>query len=317
MVWGSTIGAVVGPNLVAPAGTLAVSLGLPELAGAFVITAIFIGLAYCLAFVLLRPEPYALADPSALAMRAEVGPAPSVATLLRRPALAVALISLVAGQVVMVLIMTMTPIHLIQHGHGLATVGLVLSAHTFGMFALSPISGRLTDRFGDRARGDPAAAPPLGGGTARAVARRHRHRCSASPAHVAAAVVGARLGAARSRRLAGCVQNQSAVVNAGDIVVRATGIESGQWPMLSLLPALWALASLALLSTLALQAMRLNRLTSRGVAAHPRHAAIATRFRITGTANTSSDVQRAHQRPAGVGVQARARAPSSRLARLA
>jgi MFS family permease len=151
VVWGSTIGAVVGPNLVAPAGSLAISLGLPELAGAFVVTAIFIGLAFGLAFVLLRPEPYALADPSALAMRADVGPAPSFATLLRRPATAVALTSLVAGQVVMVLIMTMTPIHLIQHGHGLATVGLVLSAHTFGMFALSPISGRLTDRFGSPA----------------------------------------------------------------------------------------------------------------------------------------------------------------------
>jgi MFS family permease len=50
--------------------------------------------------------------------------------------------------VVMVLIMTMTPLHLIDHGHGLGTVGFVLSAHTFGMFALSPISGRLTDRFG-------------------------------------------------------------------------------------------------------------------------------------------------------------------------
>jgi MFS family permease len=59
-----------------------------------------------------------------------------------------ALVTLVAGQVVMVLIMTMTPIHLIDHGHGLETVGFVLSAHTFGMFALSPISGRLTDRFG-------------------------------------------------------------------------------------------------------------------------------------------------------------------------
>jgi MFS family permease len=63
----------------------------------------------------------------------------------------VAIVALVAGQVVMVLIMTMTPIHLIDHGHGLATVGLVLSAHTFGMFALSPISGRLTDRFGSPA----------------------------------------------------------------------------------------------------------------------------------------------------------------------
>jgi len=49
---------------------------------------------------------------------------------------------------VMVLIMTMTPLHLSDHGHGLGTVGLVLSAHTFGMFALSPITGRLTDRFG-------------------------------------------------------------------------------------------------------------------------------------------------------------------------
>ena len=44
--------------------------------------------------------------------------------------------------------MTMTPLHLIDHGHGLATVGFVLSAHTFGMFGLSPITGRLTDRFG-------------------------------------------------------------------------------------------------------------------------------------------------------------------------
>jgi MFS family permease len=42
----------------------------------------------------------------------------------------------------------MTPLHLIDHGHGLATVGFVLSAHTFGMYGLSPITGRLTDRFG-------------------------------------------------------------------------------------------------------------------------------------------------------------------------
>ena len=68
--------------------------------------------------------------------------------LFRYPAVRVALVTLVAGQVVMVLIMTMTPLHLSDHGHGLETVGFVLSAHTFGMFALSPITGRLTDRFG-------------------------------------------------------------------------------------------------------------------------------------------------------------------------
>jgi len=48
----------------------------------------------------------------------------------------------------MVLIMTMTPLHMTDHGHDLAAVGIVISAHVFGMFALSPISGRLTDRFG-------------------------------------------------------------------------------------------------------------------------------------------------------------------------
>jgi MFS family permease len=151
VVWGSTIGAVSGPNLVAPAGAVAVALGLPELAGAYLLTVGFIGLATLLAFALLRPEPYALAHPSALAARPEGTAAPSVRSIMARPAVLAALVTLVAGQVVMVLIMTMTPIHLMDHGHGLATVGFVLSAHTFGMFALSPVSGRLTDRFGSPA----------------------------------------------------------------------------------------------------------------------------------------------------------------------
>ena len=151
VVWGSTIGAVGGPNLVGPAGSVATAVGLPALAGAYVLTVAFIGLASLLAFVLLRPEPYALADPSALVQRPDGEAAPSLGTLLARPAVIVGLVTLLAGQVVMVLIMTMTPIHLVDHGHGLETVGLVLSAHTFGMFALSPISGRLTDRFGSPA----------------------------------------------------------------------------------------------------------------------------------------------------------------------
>jgi MFS family permease len=148
VVWGSTIGAVSGPNLVAPAGVVAEALGLPALVGAYGLTVLFIGLAALLAFVLLRPEPYALADPSALVVRPAHEAPVARGELLGRPAVLMALVTLVAGQVVMVLIMTMTPIHLIDHGHGLETVGFVLSAHTFGMFALSPISGRLTDRFG-------------------------------------------------------------------------------------------------------------------------------------------------------------------------
>ena len=148
VVWGSTIGAVAGPNLVAPAGAAAESFGLPPLAGTYLVTLGFIGLAWIIVFVFLRPEPYRLADASALAPHPEGTVPSSVATLMRRPSVVVALVTLAAGQVVMVLIMTMTPLHLTDHGHGLETVGLVLSAHTFGMFALSPISGRLTDRFG-------------------------------------------------------------------------------------------------------------------------------------------------------------------------
>jgi MFS family permease len=149
VVWGTTIGAVIGPNLTAPAGSAAVALGLPELAGAYVLTIVFIGLAWVLAAVLLRPEPYALADPGVLRHSSDAGRSRApVRDLLGRPSVATALVSLVAAQVVMVLIMTMTPIHLMDHGHGLVTVGFVLSAHTFGMFGLSPITGRLVDRFG-------------------------------------------------------------------------------------------------------------------------------------------------------------------------
>ncbi|MGQ0609333.1 MAG: MFS transporter [Chloroflexota bacterium] len=148
VVWGATIGAVSGPNLVAPAGAAAELFGLPALAGTYLLTLGFIGLAALIAFTFLRPEPYRLADPSALAPHPEGTVPVSFAALMRTPTVLVALITLAAGQVVMVLIMTMTPLHLTDHGHGLETVGFVLSAHTFGMFALSPISGRLTDRFG-------------------------------------------------------------------------------------------------------------------------------------------------------------------------
>jgi MFS family permease len=160
VVWGTTVGAVIGPNLTAPAGDAAIALGLPELAGPYLLTVVFIGLAWVVSAVLLRPEPYALADPSALPSATEAPrEAPALRVIVTRPSVAVALVSLVAAQVVMVLIMTMTPIHLTDHGHGLETVGLVLSAHTFGMFGLSPITGRLTDRFG----GPPVIAAGLAG----------------------------------------------------------------------------------------------------------------------------------------------------------
>jgi len=149
VVWGATIGAVVGPNLVAISGDLAVSLDLPRLSGPYLVPLLFVGAAAMLSFGFLRPDPFELADDSA--RTAEDGIAPPDARLLdlvRRPSVLAAIVALVFGQVVMVLIMTMTPLHMTEHGHDLGAVGFVISGHTFGMFALSPISGRLTDRFG-------------------------------------------------------------------------------------------------------------------------------------------------------------------------
>jgi MFS family permease len=149
VVWGATVGAVVGPNLVSPAGDMAEMLELPRLVGPYLMPVLFVGAAAVLSFTLLRPDPFELAHESAIES-AEDAALPNVplVDLLRRPGVIAAIVALVTGQVVMVLIMTMTPLHMTDHGHDLAAVGFVLSGHTFGMFALSPISGRLTDRFG-------------------------------------------------------------------------------------------------------------------------------------------------------------------------
>ena len=150
VVWGATIGAVIGPNLAAPASTLAAALGFPDLAGAYLVPVVFVGVAALLTLFALRPDPYALADTSSVHDRVdrERGTALALSSVLRRPNVPVAIVALVTVMVVMVLIMTMTPLHMTEHGHDIAAVGLVLSGHTFGMYGLSPISGRLTDRFG-------------------------------------------------------------------------------------------------------------------------------------------------------------------------
>ena len=145
VVWGSTFGAVVGPNLVTAAGEMAATLGLPHLAGAYGVPLLFVGAASILTIVTLRPDPSTLSPHVALSGNHR--PA-SLGVILVRPRVLAAVVALVIGQVVMVLVMTMTPLHMTEHGHDLTAVGLVISGHTFGMFALSPLSGRLAGRFG-------------------------------------------------------------------------------------------------------------------------------------------------------------------------
>ena len=147
VVWAATVGAVIGPNLVNLSGDIAVSLGLPRLSGPYLVPVVLVGIAAVLSAALLRPDPRELADVSADAGRTPPPPA-HIGRVLRRPAVALAVLALIFGQFVMVLIMTITPLHMTDQGHDLTAVGIVISAHVFGMFALAPISGRLTDRFG-------------------------------------------------------------------------------------------------------------------------------------------------------------------------
>jgi MFS family permease len=147
VVWAATVGAVVGPNLVPVAGELMVTLGLPKIAGAYLVPVVFVGAAAVLTHVMLRPDPFEIAHSSSRA-GVDAGPGDSLGEILRRPIVISALVALIVGQAVMTLIMTMTPLHMATHGQDLGAVGVVISAHTLGMFALAPLSGRVTDRFG-------------------------------------------------------------------------------------------------------------------------------------------------------------------------
>jgi MFS family permease len=152
VVWGSTIGAVVGPNLVSPAGAIAPNVGLLPLAGGFGMAFLFLVVALGVAALGPRaPNQPHLDEPARAVGVARTSQRGLLAELFRRPQGRVALVALVTSQLVMTLVMTMTPYHLHAEGHGLETVGLVISAHTLGMFAFSPLSGRLTDRFGANA----------------------------------------------------------------------------------------------------------------------------------------------------------------------
>lgn len=146
VIWAGTIGSVVGPILLDPVKTFAESIGLEGLAGPFLLAFVVLLLSSAMIFFRLRPDPLSFVEvPSDLAPKRERG---SVVALLALPSVRFAILALAVGQVVMVLIMSMTPIHIDRAGDGLGTIGLIIAAHTFGMFALSPLTGLVADKVG-------------------------------------------------------------------------------------------------------------------------------------------------------------------------
>ncbi|WP_081416643.1 MFS transporter [Arthrobacter castelli] len=190
VVWSTTIGAVLGPNLFEPGEVVGAFLGLPPLTGAFTFSvAAQIGAA--LIFVVgLRPDPLLTAlerdrvesqpvpspaatpPPSGTADDGPVGtagpaapPAPSapaapsapsgpskrsggLAVLRANPGARYAVAVVALSHATMVSVMSMTPVHLYEHGATLSIVGFTISLHIAGMYALSPIFGWLADRYG-------------------------------------------------------------------------------------------------------------------------------------------------------------------------
>jgi predicted MFS family arabinose efflux permease len=152
VVWATTFGAVIGPNLIAPGESLGVTLGLPHLAGPFLLTILAQTLSTTVFWFGLKPDPLLLAqkidsEKRALQRRKFREAIPIIR---QKPIAAFAVISIALSHMVMVSVMSMTPAHLSITGHSLSDVGFTISLHVAGMYALSPIFGLISDRFGAR-----------------------------------------------------------------------------------------------------------------------------------------------------------------------
>ncbi|MCA9969528.1 MAG: MFS transporter, partial [Anaerolineales bacterium] len=151
IVFAGTIGAVGGPLLVAPSETAAARVGIEAvMAGPFVLSALLTLLGFLFVFGGLRPDPKTLSWETAAAPddAAAAETAVPLRQLFARPAVLLALASMTIGQLVMTLIMVITPLHMNHLNHATESVSLVIMAHTLGMFGLSTGTGWLIDRYG-------------------------------------------------------------------------------------------------------------------------------------------------------------------------
>jgi MFS family permease len=172
VVWASTIGAVLGPNLTGAAGRVADVLGLPELTGPFAVGTVGMFAAALILWVMLRPDPLLTAR-----RLADVPPVPdrswrrALEPIRERPVLVAAMVVLAGAHAAMIAVMVMTPLHMEHGGAQLRVIGFVISVHVLGMFAFAPLVGLLADRVG---------RPPvaMGGATLLLVALT---LCAASP----------------------------------------------------------------------------------------------------------------------------------------
>jgi len=150
VVWASTVGSVLGPNLMEPAGALAQSLGFPRLVGPYIVSIFTLTLAATLILIFLKPDPYLLARTEAdIDVTQKAVKTRAAFKIVRsEPKALLGLTSVVIGHIAMVTIMVMTPVHMGHVDVALRLIGLVISVHVLGMYAFSPLIGKLTDQIG-------------------------------------------------------------------------------------------------------------------------------------------------------------------------
>jgi MFS family permease len=154
VIWATTLGSVLGPNLADPMGRFAESIGIPKLAGPYLLTVGVFVLAALVVGTLLRPDPLHVARhvhhgatgrPRTHVQRSMRS---ALTVISASPGARNALAAIVFGHAVMVAVMSMTPVHLRHADAGLGIIGLVISLHIAGMYALSPLVGTAVDRIG-------------------------------------------------------------------------------------------------------------------------------------------------------------------------
>jgi MFS family permease len=174
VVWSTTIGSVVGPNLSGPGETIAQVLGMPHLTGSFAIAITAQLLAVVVYLVALRPDPYLLSrtllpaasaaptgdasvhgsagagsDEDDAGARDTAAASSTVHTDIHTRRLIIfAIAAIAASHLVMVAVMSMTPLHMTHHGSTIGAIGFTISLHIAGMYALSPVFGWLSDKIG-------------------------------------------------------------------------------------------------------------------------------------------------------------------------
>lgn len=147
----TTFGAFAGPNLVGVMGRFAESIGIPALAGPFVLAAAAYILAGFVLLIFLRPDPLQVSKAITehrQGTEKNMQDEEQLDAAINKKGVVLGAVVMVLTQLIMFAIMTMTPIHMGHYGHDLGAVGLVISIHIAAMYLPSIVTGILVDKLG-------------------------------------------------------------------------------------------------------------------------------------------------------------------------